>query len=141
MTTTLDNANALAKTLETILNTKGFGFTKVAVHTNLGVSLLVMYSLGTKDEWTNGIFENDPLSAKICIHCHENGTYTVSGLTNQAIYLRDSRISPRGGYHKFGWRDIKRPCDAVKVTKHLAKYFTKVDDWCKAYKDGTLVWG
>jgi len=134
--TTLDNANALAKTIEALLSSKDFGFTKVAVHTNLGVSMLVMYSLGTKDEWTNGIFENDPLSAKICIHCNEDGTFTISGLTNKAIYLREYR-----GYHKFGWRDLKKPSDAVKVTKHLAKYFTKVDEWCKAYKNGEIVWG
>ena len=128
MTTTLDKANALAKTIEALLSSKDFGYTLVRVDTNLGISMAVNYSLGTKDEWTNGIFENDPLSAKICIHCWGDGTFTVAGLTNQSIYIDGQ------GYHKFGWRDLKKPCDAIKVTKHLAKYFTKVDDWCREYK-------
>lgn len=128
--TTLDNANALAKTIEALLSSKDFGYTLVRVDSQLGVSMSVDYTLGTKDEWANGIFENDPLSARICIHCWGDGTFTVAGLTNQSIYIDGQ------GYHKFGWRDLKKPCDAIKVTKHLAKYFTKVDEWCKAYKRG-----
>jgi len=82
------------------------------------------FALWQKNDWPNGIFENDPAATKIMIHDSHTKDGDVSpkmdmsGLTGGTLWGKNAtRLT------KIGWRDAKG--DEKKILQTLDMYFGK----------------
>lgn len=116
-------------------------FVRATASTNLGASIGLVFALGGgKNEWTNGIIENDPLFHRWMIGWN---SFTENAFIKDKIVAELStggslKVDPEPGSHmafgrvKIGWRKKTAPPD--KMIKSMGDYFKKVkkvlkDNW------------
>ncbi len=108
-------------------------FVRVTASTNLGASIGLVFALGGgKNEWSNGIIENDVLFHRFMIgwNSFTEGHFIKDKIVAELSTGGSLKIDPaEGSYYAFdrvkiGWRKKTAPPD--KMIKSMGDYFKKV---------------
>jgi hypothetical protein len=99
-------------------------------------SLFVVFTLGKgKDDYVNGIPENDRAFTRIAIHPEKSGGFTSSML--QGNLMVRPKVKSHLAYErvKMGWQDVKKGQSLDKTLKNMDKYFSNLKNYLDANPD------